>query len=490
MRTKVRRSCTIGEDTDALSPEQRAKRQGAAQGALLGAVLAVVSFAGTDVLLAGAGTSLAAVAGATATGIAALAAGIWAGVPAADDTGGAAERLAPRWIAAGVAVGAAGMFALFSAVLGARLGALGKVLGPLLLLAAPAYTVGLAFPSLVTWIEEFYDDGSGESALDAAFPILVGALAGFAIGTVLAGMVLLPMLAPGPLLLAVGAALTSSLLWPRSEPPRSTHNLVWQEETPFGTLHVVDTIFPGGRQPERRLYLNDEVESGELTRGGAPTLAYVAAAERWLAQITPRGSRYLFLGGGAYTLPRRVAERDPSAQITVGELDPEVTRVAERFFGLRPEHRIRVLHGDARALLDAAETAGYDRIYVDVYDGREAIPYALLTREAWGAAGRALRPGGVAAMNLIGVATGAGARRFWSAVHSAAEALPSVVLYHHLGRDFPDPQNFLLAASPEPGFEFPAHAGGFERWDRDTWPASRGTTVFRDRFGERAGVAG
>src|SRR3546814_16632537 len=53
----------------------------------------------------------------------------------------------------------------------------------------------------------------------------------------------------------------------------------------------------------------------------------------------------------AYTLPRRVAERDPRAAITVVELDPEVTKAAYLYFGLRSEHGIRSVHGDARAFL-------------------------------------------------------------------------------------------------------------------------------------------
>ena len=31
------------------------------------------------------------------------------------------------------------------------------------------------------------------------------------------------------------------------------------------------------------------------------------------------------------------------------ELDPEVTRIAQHYFGLRREHRITTVHGDARA---------------------------------------------------------------------------------------------------------------------------------------------
>ncbi|MBV9772679.1 MAG: hypothetical protein JO040_01940, partial [Gemmatimonadetes bacterium] len=49
-------------------------------------------------------------------------------------------------------------------------------------------------------------------------------------------------------------------------------------------------------------------------------------------------------------------------------------------------------------------------------------------------------------------------------------------------RDYPERQNFLLAASPEPGHRFPERAGSFERWPRAEWPGWEGTTVFRDRF--------
>src|SRR5690606_29312817 len=103
-----------------------------------------------------------------------------------------------------------------------------------------------------------------------------------------------------------------------------------------------------------------------LVRSGAPTLAYIAAAESWLSAITPQGARFLFLGGGAYTLPRRVAERDRRAKIVVVELDPEVTRVAQHFFGLSPAHAIHTIQGDARAFLDQAPAGGFDRIFLDV----------------------------------------------------------------------------------------------------------------------------
>src|SRR5690606_18701013 len=121
-------------------------------------------------------------------------------------------------------------------------------------------------------------------------------------------------------LLGAAAVLMAPLLrHPRME-PLAREQLLHEVDTPYHTLRVTEVVHPGDRQPERRLYLDGEEESGELVRSGAPTLAYIAAAEAWLSERSARGGEYLFLGGGAYTLPRRVAERDPSARVTVVEL--------------------------------------------------------------------------------------------------------------------------------------------------------------------------
>ncbi|HEU4457479.1 MAG TPA: fused MFS/spermidine synthase, partial [Longimicrobium sp.] len=307
-------------------------------------------------------------------------------------------------------------------------------------------------------------------------------LAGTALGAALTGIVLLPAISPGPLLLGTAAFITFPLFFPRpTAVEEMDEEVLWEDETAFGTLRVTEIVYPGKRQPERRLYQGDEIESGELVRTGAPTFAYIAAGERLLAEIGEAGQSYLFLGGGAYTLPRRVAERDASARITVVELDPEVTRIAARFFGLRPELGITSVHGDARAVASRMPAGSFDRVFLDVYDGTEQVPYHLVTVEGLAVLARLLRPGGVLAVNVIGVAEGEGERRFWSTVRTAREAFASMRLYFHLGRDYPDRQNFLVVASPEPGARLPDTAGAFEEWPEAEWP-NLPTTVFRDRF--------
>lgn len=461
-----------------------------ARSLLLGLALGVTLFAGGALVLFDAAGVLPAMAGLVATFAVALSAGLWAGVPASGREGASIHG---RWLLAGVSVGAAGVFATALDVLTT----LGRpeglqVLSLLFLIGLPAYGAGLLFPVLVGWAEAWQEAAGGE---EEEFPgaralgtVVLGVLLGAAAGALLAGLFLVPNVDAGPLLLGTAALLTSPVLFPWGPPPGPEERVLFAEETPFNTLRVVETVFPGDRQPDRVLYLDEEIESGELARSGAPTFAYIAAAERWLTEVAARGDAYLFLGGGAYTLPRRVVERDPSARITVVERDPEVTRTAYRFFGLRPEHRIASVHGDARAVAEGwggEEGARFDHLFVDVYDGREALPYSLVTREAFSALERLLRPGGTVALNVIGVARGEGALRLWSVVRTAAEVFPAVALYLHLGRDCPERQNFLLAASPDPGYAFPERAGSFDLWPREEWPGWGGTTVFLDRFPER-----
>ncbi|HET7232606.1 MAG TPA: fused MFS/spermidine synthase [Longimicrobium sp.] len=466
-----------------MSRELMRRAGGVLRPALVGVALAVVAFAGGSLMLYEARGALPAAGGLIATLAAALAAGLWAGSPVDDP-----ERPpAGRWIMLGIALGVAGLVAtIWRVYQGERMGGGGRALGLLCVIGIPVYAMGYLLPALAAWEASRAEDDEGAEEAGVATPTLVSAvLAGVAVGAALAGLVLLPAIAPGPLLLATATVITFPLVYPRRARGSATEEQVLMEEqTPFGSLRVVEIVYPGKRQPERRLYQNDEIESGELTRTGAPTFAYIAAAEKLFGELERPGLAYLFLGGGAYTLPRRVAERDPRARITVVELDPEVTRAAYRWFGLRPEHGIHTIHGDGRSVAAGLAPQSFDRLFVDVYDGTETVPYGLVTLDGMRELARLLRPGGVLVMNVIGVAAGEGDRRFWSTLRTAREAFPSLRLYYHLGRDYPERQNFLLAAAPEAELRLPAAAGAFEGWPEGEWPAMGGTTVFRDRFAD------
>jgi hypothetical protein len=481
MRDPARRSSTIAGDTAALLPERLRPRSGTLRALLIGLALGVDLFAAGSLVLVQTPGAAAAAAGLAATFLVSLAAGLWAGAPGARQ--GATTW---RWLLAAVALGVAAAFGTAWGSDGAvQHGSAARALALLVLVGVPAYALGLLVPALVAWEEHAAEEEGEDAAFEpraegfgAAGGVGLWLVLGLAAGSAAAGLVLFPRFLPGPLLAVVALLVSLPFYFPRGDGDDAQETTLYEAETPFGDIRVAEIAFAGKRQPERRLYLNDEIESGELVRTGAPTFAYIAAAEKWLAEAARRGDAFLFLGGGAYTLPRRVAERDATAQITVAELDPEVTRVAYRWFGLRREHGIASLHGDARSVAQALPPESFDRVFVDVYDGSESMPFSLVTREAWLCIRRLLRPGGTVLANVIGVASGDGDLRFWSTVRTFADVFPDARLYVHLTRDYPERQNFLLAAGL--GAPLPARAGLFEPWPRAEWPAPPGTVVFRD----------
>lgn len=107
-----------------------------------------------------------------------------------------------------------------------------------------------------------------------------------------------------------------------------------------------------------------------------------------------------FIGGGAYTLPRGWRARYPQAALTVAEIDPEVTRMAQDRLWLDPAS-LRILHQDARVAL-ARDGAGerYDVIIGDAFRDI-SVPAHLVTREFAELVRDRLNPQGSYALTVV-----------------------------------------------------------------------------------------
>jgi spermidine synthase len=110
--------------------------------------------------------------------------------------------------------------------------------------------------------------------------------------------------------------------------------------------------------------------------------------------------RAFFIGGGAYTQPRALWLMEKPIDITVAELDPAVTEVArERLF--LDDSDMRILHGDARAVLGRLPAGErFDIIVGDAFHD-VSVPYHLVTREFAVQLKRRLNPDGIYVLNLV-----------------------------------------------------------------------------------------
>jgi len=136
-----------------------------------------------------------------------------------------------------------------------------------------------------------------------------------------------------------------------------------------------------------------------LRFGTGPRIAYQSAVDiarprRHLLEYTrlcfagllyrPNPKRAMVMGLGGGVIPRELRRYFPDLEIDVVEIDPEIPKVAEEFFGFRSDDRMQVHISDGRMfvkrLLRRESPPKYDLIVLDAFNS-EYIPFHLMTRE-------------------------------------------------------------------------------------------------------------
>jgi spermidine synthase len=215
--------------------------------------------------------------------------------------------------------------------------------------------------------------------------------------------------ASAALLVACGAAYAG--LWPGALPPPQQDPLfasaepgtIHYEESQYYTIQVERTIRDDTGAPLHALHLDHLVHSyADLDDPAFLEYGYLQTFREVVDWRARRGSvfRLLFIGGGGYTLPRLVDHLYPTAEVDVVEIDPAVTRVARRFFGVPRDAAIRTINEDARWFAMRGGGEPYDVIFIDAFNDL-SVPYHLTTRELTAQLRRLLTPDGALVVNVI-----------------------------------------------------------------------------------------
>lgn len=107
---------------------------------------------------------------------------------------------------------------------------------------------------------------------------------------------------------------------------------------------------------------------------------------------------FFFAGGGAYTQPRSVNAMYPDAQVTVAELDPQVTMAAQLALFVNTSD-MHIIHRDARAVLQTTSLQ-FDVVVTDVFHDI-SVPYHMVTQEFAQVVKRKLNPKGLYLINIV-----------------------------------------------------------------------------------------
>ena len=288
--------------------------------------------------------------------------------------------------------------------------AIGSFFGTLLLFAPPVTLMGMAAPFAIRLALADVDHaGSVAGRLYALSTV------GSLLGTFLSALLTIPLvgtqrtLIGSAALLALGGALLLRRRWfvvalavalLLAIPPgavKASAGLVYEAESRYQYVQVVER--PNGA---RYLHLNEGIAVHSIWRArdvltGGVWDAMLAVP----ALLAERPERVAILGNAGGTVARAFGVLYPQTQIDGVEIDPEVSAVGFRYFGMGDNPRLNVHNVDARPFLRSSD-ARYDIIYVDAYRP-PYVPFYLATREFFELAQARLKPHGLIALNVATV---------------------------------------------------------------------------------------
>lgn len=159
----------------------------------------------------------------------------------------------------------------------------------------------------------------------------------------------------------------------------------------YGMLQVLDA-------GNTRYYLNDYLVQNTYDPTGRQSTAVFTYMLNGLAHTyTSNIQDVLCIGLGVGITPMDFART--GATVDVVEINPAVIPMAQRWFDLEPE-KLNIVIGDGRTFLNSCEKR-YDTVALDAFLG-ESSPSHLMSREAFIAMRRVLRPGGTLVINSFG----------------------------------------------------------------------------------------
>jgi spermidine synthase len=286
----------------------------------------------------------------------------------------------------------------------------GSFLAVLLLCAPPVVLLGMVSPFAIRLaVSSIATAGAVAGRLYAL------STAGSLLGTFLPALVLIPAIGTqrtflviavvlaasscfllGTRYLVAAAALAALLLVPPGA-IKGEAGLIHEETSYYQYIGVVQR--PDGR---RLLHLNEGVAVHSVWRPDSVLTGGIWDAFLALPPLLGRPLEHVaILGNAGGTTARALGVYYPNADVDGVELDPAVSRVGRRYFGMGDNRRLTVHDADARPFLRSTDTR-YDLIVVDAYR-QPYVPFYLATREFFRLVREHLRPGGVVALNVAAV---------------------------------------------------------------------------------------
>jgi spermidine synthase len=284
---------------------------------------------------------------------------------------------------------------------------IGSLLAVLVLIALPVLLLGMVAPWAMRLAVTTVDEAG-----TVAGRLYALSTAGSLVGTLLSALLLIPAVGTRrtfltfAILLAVVAAvglrsrremlvapilIAMLLVLPVGtlKAAKNGSRVIYEKETEYQYARVIQLA-----DGERKLELNEGHAVHSLYRPGT-----VLTDDYWDAMLFDSGQprSVAILGNAAGTTARAFHVLRPDTHVDAVEIDPELTKIGRRWFGL--PRSIKVHHEDARPFLRRSENSRWDAILVDAYR-QPYIPFYLVTKEFFQLVRDRLTPNGRVVVNV------------------------------------------------------------------------------------------
>lgn len=308
--------------------------------------------------------------------------------------------------------------------------------------------------------------GAGKIAGDIFFWSTAGSIA----GSLAAGFWLIPVWGVSRIVIGAGAALLLLGGWGLRNPiflvlavavglagrwQLVTDGTVYDKDGQYGRITIRDVSSEKGKV--RYLIQDRNTSSGMYVNTDELVFEYTKYYSVY-RQFKPEVDRALFLGGGAYSIPKAFLAEQPKAVIDVVEVEPEMARLGEVYFRVPKDARLRHRTADGRRWLATAPDK-YDLIFGDVYQTYLSVPAHMTTKEFFGLVRSRLTENGVFAANVIGSLAPVYPSFTFSEMRTFEEIFPNSFF---LAVDTPDsvrPQNMIFVGVAGEGKKLTGYEG-------------------------------
>jgi spermidine synthase len=254
------------------------------------------------------------------------------------------------------------------------------------------------------------------------------------------GLGRIPKILAGSVMLMLFLLNTFSVLNPV---PYYTGNLVYQKETPYSHLDVVDSL----DNNQRALFLDGNIHSIMNKQNPTELLIYTKYFPVGFL-FNPSVKHVLFVGGGGFSGPKYFLKNYPNVTVDVVEIDPVVIDVAHKYFNVTDNPRLNIYNDDARDFLTkTSNNQKYDIIVLDAFS-KNYVPFHLMTLQYYQLLYNKLTaPNGVIVSNQIGSLEGDASNLYRAAYKTMSQVFPGLYAFP-INQFSPDAvQNIILVAT-------------------------------------------